>query len=142
MRTYFFAFVVMVFAFCALVVFFEHVEAGYPVVYPTAAASAYHATAQISCSIKGKLKDKESYSGSAYCYVRTTTSSGTKRESVSRSIWANVYKSGFWPFRKLKVRTSPTVSALIFADNASSSYAYARGTLGSAYKRDTDRYPD
>ncbi len=125
-----------------LMMFFEHTDAGAPAVYPNAGATADYAEALVSCSIKGKLKNKEFYSGSAYCYARMTTESGTNRESISSSIWAEVCKSGWWPFRKLKVRTSPTVSAIIFADNASSSYAYARGTLGSAYGRDIYRYSD
>jgi hypothetical protein len=142
MRTYFSAPMVMLFAICALVVFFEHSEAGSPAVYTDAGATAYYADAYVSCGIIGQLKNKECYSGSAYCYVRVTTESGWETQSISSSIWAEVYKGGWWPFRKLKVRTSPTVSAVIFADNASSSYAYARGTLGSAYGRDIYRYSD
>ena len=142
MRTYFSAPMVMLFAICALVVFFEHSEAGTPVVDYIVEATACHAKAQISCGITGSLTNKECYSGSAYCYARITTESGRSSYSISNSIWAEVYKSGWWPFRKLKVRTSPTVSAIVFADNASSSYAYARGTLGCAYERDSVRYPE
>ncbi|RKU14846.1 hypothetical protein C6501_07705 [Candidatus Poribacteria bacterium] len=140
MRTYFSTPMAMLISVLTLMMFFEHTDAGAPAVYTDTEATADYAGAFVSCGIKGRLKNKEFYSGSVYCYARMTTESGTKIDSTSRSIWAKVYKTGRWPFRKLKVRTSPTVSAVIFANNASSSYAYARGTLGSVVERDWDRY--
>lgn len=138
MRTYFFIPLVMLIAICAVAVFFEYSDAGTPAVYPD--ADANYADAIVNCGITGKLKSGESYSGFAYCYVRMTVGSDRYIERESASIWAEVYRDGWWPFGKLKVRTSPTVSAITFGNNVDSSYAYARGTLGSVTKRDSDTY--
>ena len=119
-------------ALFSLLMFFQHTDAGEPVVNATASASSIRAKAKVTCGIEGKLKRKESYSGSAYCYARMTTSSGTERKSKSSDIWAYVYRDGWWPFGKLKVRTSPSVSVSILKSSALSSYALAEGNLGSA----------
>jgi hypothetical protein len=132
MKTYFSVPLVMLFAICALVVFYEHSDAGTPAVYPYATASSYRAKAKISCGIEGKLKNKESYSGSASCTARITDSSGTESKSKSAGIWAEVYRDGWWPFGKLRVRKSSSVSVVVLKSNATSAYAYASGSLGSA----------
>ena len=135
MKVYFSAPMVILFALCALVMFYDHSDAGYPVVYSRADATSSHAKATVDCGIKGNLTNGESYSGSAYCYARVTTESDTVRKARKTSIWAEVYRTGVWPFRRLKVRTSATVSAVVLGDDATSSYAYARGTLGDVYDR-------
>ncbi|RKU14848.1 hypothetical protein C6501_07715 [Candidatus Poribacteria bacterium] len=114
-----------------LLMFFQHTDAGTPVVNAEAIATSKRAKAKISCGIEGKLKNKESYSGSAYCYVDMTTESGTEDRRKRTTIWAYVYRT-WWPFGRLKVRHSPTVSVLILKTTCESSYAYAEGNLGSA----------
>ena len=134
---------VMLIAVLTLVMFFEHTDAGTPAVYPDADATAYHSESIVTCGIEGKLKNKESYSGSAYVYVRMTTEEdGWVSKSKTGDLWAKVYKTGWWWWSELHVDSSPEVSIIMFGNNASSAYAYARGTLGSITKRDRSHYPD
>ena len=132
----------MLIAVLTLMMFFEHTDAGTPVVSPDAEAESHFADALVSCDIDGRLKNREYYSGSAYCYVSITTESGTDSDNASDGIWAEVYKTGWWIFGSLHVDVSPTVSAIIFGNNARGAYAYARGNLGSVVERDWDRYRD
>lgn len=132
----------MLIVLLTLLMFFQHTEAGTPKVSSYVYASTYRAEAEISCGIEGKLKNKESYSGSAYCYVRMTTESGTESETSGRvAIWARVYRT-WWPFGRLKVKHHPTVSVLMLDTDAIKAYAYARGSLGSVTKRDEYIYPN